>query len=227
MISKINLLKTLQISDSAFPSGSFAFSGGLEALTKDRENFVAQDLLFILESQIIPRWFEFDRFFLRNAYNCSGNISKLIDVDRNCHVQNTNEGLAKASRRIGRSLISVHKSMQTQFVQEFSIEAAARSRAGTWGYEPVVRGLVGFGMDIDIDMVEIGALYGALYSVISSGIRLNVVGSIKAQEIMASLIPIIEQKLLGELPTVATTSSLLADIAASRRNMLDVSLFSN
>tara|TARA_Y100001954_G_C15297999_1_gene354551 strand:+ start:149 stop:502 length:354 start_codon:yes stop_codon:yes gene_type:complete len=117
--------------------------------------------------------------------------------------------------------------MQTKFVQEFSRESAKRSRAGTWGYEPVVRGLIGFGMDIDIDMVEIGALYGALYSVLSSGIRLNVVGSIKAQEIMATLIPNIEQKLLGELPKVATTSSLLADIAASRRNMFDVSLFSN
>ena len=227
MISKINLLKTLQISDSAFPSGSFAFSGGLEALTKDLENFSSQDLLFILENQIIPRWFEFDRFFLRNAHSCSGNIKELMALDRNCHVQNTNEGLAIASRRVGRSLISVHKSMETPFVNDFSEEIAAKSKPGTWGYEPVVRGLIGFGLDIDIEMVEVGAVYGALYSVLSSGVRLNVVRSIKAQEIMASLIPTIDYKLSEELPKMATTSALLADIAVSRRSMFEVSLFSN
>jgi urease accessory protein len=227
LISKINLLKTLQISDSAFPSGSFAFSGGLEALTKDLENFSSQDLLFILENQIIPRWFEFDRFFLRNAHSCSGNIKELMALDRKCHVQNTNGGLAIASRRVGRSLISVHKSMETPFVSDFSEEIAAKSKPGTWGYEPVVRGLIGFGLDIDIEMVEVGAVYGALYSVLSSGVRLNVVGSIKAQEIMASLIPTIDYKLSEELPKMATTSALLADIAVSRRSMFEVSLFSN
>jgi urease accessory protein UreF len=82
-------------------------------------------------------------------------------------------------------------------------------------------------MDIDIEMVEVGAVYGALYSVLSSGIRLNVVGSIKAQEIMVSLIPTIDYKLSEEPPKMATTSALLADIAASRRSMFDVSLFSN
>ena len=227
MISKINLLRTLQISDSAFPSGSFAFSGGLESLTKDLENFSPQDLSFVLEKQIIPRWFEFDRFFLRNAHSCSGNMKELMALDRDCHVQNTNEGLAIASRRVGRSLISVHKSMATPFVSDFAQEIAAKSNPGTWGYEPVVRGLIGFGMDIDIEMVEVGAVYGALYSVLSSGIRLNVVGSIKAQEIMVSLIPIIDYKLSEEPPKMATTSALLADIAASRRSMFDVSLFSN
>ena len=227
MISKINLLRTLQISDSAFPSGSFAFSGGLESLTKDLENFSSQDLSFVLEKQIIPRWFEFDRFFLRNAHSCSGNMKELMALDRDCHVQNTNEGLAIASRRIGRSLISVHKSMATPFVNDFAQEIAAKSNPGTWGYEPVVRGLIGFGMAIDIEMVEVGAVYGALYSVLSSGIRLNVVGSIKAQEIMVNLIPTIDYKLSEEPPKMATTSALLADIAASRRSMFDVSLFSN
>jgi len=227
VISKINLLRTLQISDSAFPSGSFAFSGGLESLTKDLENFSSQDLSFVLEKQIIPRWFEFDRFFLRNAHSCSGNMKELMALDRDCHVQNTNEGLAIASRRIGRSLISVHKSMATPFVNDFAQEIAAKSNPGTWGYEPVVRGLIGFGMAIDIEMVEVGAVYGALYSVLSSGIRLNVVGSIKAQEIMVNLIPTIDYKLSEEPPKMATTSALLADIAASRRSMFDVSLFSN
>ena len=93
MDTSSELIKIFQLSDSAFPSGAFAFSGGLESLTRERETFSIEDLVFVLKEQIIPRWFDFDRVFLRDAHNCMGDIGKLVDVDKSCHLQNTNASL--------------------------------------------------------------------------------------------------------------------------------------
>ena len=43
-MAQMSLLRLLQISDSSFPSGAFAFSNGLETLHKENEKFDAGSL---------------------------------------------------------------------------------------------------------------------------------------------------------------------------------------
>lgn len=227
METNSELIKIFQLSDSAFPSGAFAFSGGLESLTREWETFSVEDLVFVLKEQVIPRWFDFDRVFVRDAYDCRENIEKVVDVDKSCHLQNTNASLARASRRIGRSLLSVHSKMGTPGASALSNALPNLGEAGICGYEPVVRGFVGSALKIELRLLEAGSAYGALFSVLSSAIRLNVVGSIQAQQIMTNLSSVVAEKLSTETPKVATNNTLLMDIAASRQNLHDVSLFSN
>ena len=91
----------------------------------------------------------------------------------------------------------------------------------------LLRGFVGSALQIELRLLEAGSAYGALFSVLSSAIRLNVVGSIQAQQIMTNLSSVLAEKLSTETPKVATNNTLLMDIAASRQNLHDMSLFSN
>ena len=104
-MAQMSLLRLLQISDSSFPSGAFAFSNGLETLHKENENFDAGSLYKLLVQQIVPRWCDFDRYFIVSAYEASSDIAKLFQLDWKCHTQNTNAALADSSRRMGRPFL--------------------------------------------------------------------------------------------------------------------------
>ena len=55
-----SLLGALQFADSFFPSGSIAFSWGLETLRTDGEVVSAEQVAQFLEGQLVHRWSTFD-----------------------------------------------------------------------------------------------------------------------------------------------------------------------
>ena len=61
------LLLALQHGDSAFPSGGFAFSWGLEELVRDGWVGTADDLSGFLHDLLANRWQGFDRTAVRRA----------------------------------------------------------------------------------------------------------------------------------------------------------------
>ncbi len=226
-MKRASLLKLLQISDNTFPSGSFAFSNGLETLCKDtniKSEYLLNDILF---DQIVSRWFEFDRYFIEKAFKCHGAVLKLEELDNECHVQNTNDALAMASRRIGRSLITVHKKLETKSVGEFSKAISQRIINDEAGYEPVVKGMVGYGLNLSIEETETGALYGVVSSFLSAAVRMNLVGALQAQKLLADAVQNLSKLLEAPRPIIASTSALLGEIASSRHKNLEISLFSN
>lgn len=225
--SNASLIRLLQISDSAFPSGSFAFSNGLETLHKELHILDKLTLIEILNEQLLPRWLEFDRFFIRSAINCGDDITKLVNLDSECHLQNTNAALAESSRRIGRSLLTVHKKMATAGAEKFWNACSTSILNNEAGYQPVVIGLVASGLDLSEQEAEIGALYGAISTFFSSAIRLNLIGAIEAQRLIAKEIPNLDARLQSSLCSYPYSSALLSEIAASRHQYLELSLFSN
>ena len=62
------LLAALHIADSAFPSGGFAFSWGLEGLAADGLLQTSQDAEDAMEQHLLHRWNRMDRILLRDAF---------------------------------------------------------------------------------------------------------------------------------------------------------------
>ena len=140
-----SLLRLLQTFDSAFPSGAFAFSNGLEVLNQEIKLLEKIDLKDILLEQFLSRWFEFDRYFIRKAFEADGKIADLLELDKKCHIQNSNAALAASSRRIGRSLLSVHIKIGTAGAIDFWDSSSKLILNEQRGYQPIVIGLVGWG----------------------------------------------------------------------------------
>ena len=221
------LLRLLQISDSSFPSGAFAFSNGLETLHKENEKFDAGSLYKLLVQQIVPRWCDFDRYFIVSAYEANRDTAKLVDLDWKCHTQNTNAALADSSRRMGRSLLTVHRKINTTGVDEFWQKSSKLILNDERGYQPVVLGLVGRGLELSKQEVETSALYGTISSFFSAAIRLNIIGAIEAQRLISCVITELGEVLLKGPPTFPSSNALLSEIAVSRHRDSELSLFSN
>ncbi|MEM6677763.1 MAG: urease accessory UreF family protein [Pseudomonadota bacterium] len=211
-----SLLRMLQTGDSAFPSGAFAFSNGLETLLAEGVVPERMGLAAVLMEQIAPRWLSFDRAFVHAAMAADD----VPAVDRDCHLRQSVPELAAASQRMGRALLTSHARIGTLGIDGY----LALSRETAPGHAPVVQGLVGRGLGLGVEEAEAAAFHGLLSGFAASAVRLGKLGALNAQRLVAEAItrfaPAFETP-----PEPPSAFSPLADIAAQRRDPAAVNLF--
>lgn len=216
----VALLTLLQITDTSFPSGAFAFSGGLETLVHEGRVRGARPLHGFLTGEILPRWAHFDRVFLRAAFDAAPQTIPDIDVD--CETRNTIASLAEASRRQGRATLSSHARLGTPGAEAY----LARVRAGAVpGHASVVQAIIGRGLDLPVAMVEAGALHALATATVSAAVRLGTVGALQGQQVLAACRPALLALLAEDLPDEPFTFAPRADIAAMRHSLNPIRLF--
>lgn len=231
MADPLALLRLLQVSDSGFPSGAFAFSSGLEAL--DRDGFVsgAGDVAALLSGHIVPRWLGFDRVFLARAHGCAGDPEATRAVDLECHRFNTVERLADASRRVGRALLMVHARMGTPGAAAYRAALAAPPEgAGPAPHPPlahdcVVQGLLAPGLGLSLEEAEAGALHAMVMAFLTAAVRLGRLGAIEAQIVLRAAGPAMAAGLARPAPHLPGSFAPFSDIAALRRSPGQAALF--
>ncbi|TVR46279.1 MAG: urease accessory protein UreF [Rhodobacteraceae bacterium] len=219
------LIRLLQVSDTAFPSGAFAFSSGLETLFNEGRVTKPEGVQAVLAEQILPRWASFDRVFLHAAHAAAGDLSKLSEIDARCHLQSSSDRLAHASRRIGRSLLSVHARIGTPGAAAYRSHADQPDLREARSYEPVMQGLIGAGLGLNVTQCELGAVHSTCMAFVSAAVRLGRLGAIEAQGLLAATAPRILATLEQPVPQLAGAFSPFAEIAALRRNTTQAVLF--
>ncbi|MCH8466843.1 MAG: urease accessory protein UreF [Roseinatronobacter sp.] len=221
----LSLIRLLHVSDSAFPSGAFAFSSGLETLVNEGRITDAASIHDVLTGQILPRWASFDRPFLHAAHMAAGDIARLKEIDARCHLQNSADRLAEAARRIGRSILSVHARIATPGAAEYRAAIDTPQMRDMAGHEPVVQGLVGAGLGLSLAQTELSALHSTTLAFISAAVRLGRLGAIEAQGVLSSAATQMAEILDAPAPKRAGAFSPFAEIAALRRSTAHASLF--
>ncbi|MEM7744758.1 MAG: urease accessory UreF family protein [Pseudomonadota bacterium] len=216
MTRTATLLRLLQTGDSAFPSGAFAFSNGLETLVAEGVVPERMQLSSVLLDQIAPRWIDFDRYFVRAAVL----VEDIADTDRECDLRQTVPELCAASQRMGRALLTSHARIGTAGAAEY----LGRPRAEAPAHAPVVQGLVGRALDLTPEEAEAGAFHGLLAGFSAAAVRLGKIGAISAQELVAQAIS--HHAVAFETPPETPSAfAPIADIAAQRRDATAVNLF--
>ncbi|MEL6997520.1 MAG: urease accessory UreF family protein [Pseudomonadota bacterium] len=216
MTRTATLLRLMQTADSAFPSGAFAFSNGLETLAAEGVVPDRIPLATVLLDQIAPRWIEFDRYFVRAAVLAED----IAAIDRDCDLRQTVPELCAASQRMGRALLTSHARIGTAGAAAY----LARPRVEAPAHAPVVQGLVGRVLELTPEEAEAGAFHGLLAGFSAAAVRLGKIGAISAQELVAQAIahhaPAFETA-----PEAPSAFAPIADIAAQRRDAAAVNLF--
>lgn len=209
----LTLLRLLQVSDSSFPSGGFAFSNGLETLANEGALGGDADVEGFLRDQLLARWASFDRWFLRRALEAGDDIGALGALDWQCEAQTSVACLAAASRRMGRAVLSSHRRIGTPFAGAY---LAALREDAVPGHLPVVQGLVAAALGLPPPVAEVSAAYQMVTGALSAAVRLGRLGALQAQATQTALAPDICRLIAAPLPALPHAFSPLADIAALR-----------
>ncbi|MEJ8570060.1 urease accessory protein UreF [Microbaculum marinum] len=220
------LLLVLQHADSAFPSGGFAFSQGLEGYAALAGRPELAGLESFLRTQIRLRWASADRIALIRAHRTGGDLEAISEIDAEIEAVTLPEPLRSGSRRNGAAFLATHARLGVAAATAYR----ARIRQGRGhGHLLAMQGLVW--STLGVGEAEAAAVSGYQFAaaMIQAAVRLGLTGAIDAQRVLAELRPEIAAAVERPVPRDADIESYtpLADIAAMRHARQESRLFAN
>src|ERR1700675_2818024 len=97
----LSILRAIWQADGAFPSGSFAFSYGIEGVVALRPDLDQAGLAELAATIIRQRWQTCDRIALVKAFRAAGDLDAVADIDRNVEASTFGSTMRDGSRRNG------------------------------------------------------------------------------------------------------------------------------
>lgn len=176
-----------QIADTAFPVGGFAHSGGLESARQAGEVPGPEALRdFVLAAIGQARFGTLP--FIQGAHQ---GVEPVTDLDALCDAFLVNHVANRASRALGRGLLYV---AGTSFGNA-DLEALARDwqASDSPQHYGVVFGAVSRRLSLPLEKALRLALFVIVRDLVSSAVRLNVLGPLRAQTLLFELGPSIDR----------------------------------
>ncbi|HTW72307.1 MAG TPA: urease accessory UreF family protein [Acetobacteraceae bacterium] len=222
----LNLLHAIWQADSAFPSGAFAFSGGLEGLTALGLPISAQTLADLMRNLLLHRWASADRVALARAYRAGGDIDRIAAADDALDSAILVAPLREGSRRNGASMLAAHARIGHPAAQRLQ---HARVQGAVHGHLPVMQGAIFHALGMTEAAATATAGYATIAALATASVRLGRVGAIEAQSAIAATLPLLAH-LAGDPPSEDAPIEgflPLLDLAAARHAHASVRLFAN
>jgi urease accessory protein len=202
----------LQLADSAFPTGGFAHSVGLEAAAQLGEVRTVAEVRAFTEQALWQAGLGGLPFVLA-AHNADDDGAELAAMDARCHAFLSSHVANRASRTQGRAFASTAARVFSSPVLA-RLDGAIRRRE-LHGHHAVVYGAALAALGVDAREAQRLYLHGSLRGVTSASVRLGLVGPHDAQRLQRDLAPFAEAVL-------ARCASLSIDDAAQPAPLLDL-----
>jgi len=220
------LLAALWQADTAFPSGGFAFSNGVEGVAALSDGLDARGLAALVAVHLRHRWATADRVALVRAHRAADDLDRLAAIDAALEAAVLVEALRTGSRRQGAALAAAHARLRTPGAAELR-DAVRAGRLG--GHLAVVQGALWRACGLDEATAVAVSAYLAVQGLASVAVRLGGVGAIEAQGVVAAALQ--EAATLAAAPVedadeIAGFTPFL-DVAAALHASADVRLFAN
>lgn len=222
----LNLLQTLQQADSAFPSGSFAFSNGLEGLASLGARLDGAGLTGLFAAILRHRWAPCDRVAVAQAWRAGARHGDLGRIDREVEAATFPQSLREGSCRNGAALLVAHARLQTPGAAELRLAVAGGTLLG---HLAVLQGALWRGAGLDEDAAVQVSGYTALSGLAAAAVRLGCLGALAAQAALRDSLPLLAalaatpvregEPLGGALPWL--------DIACAHQSDAPLRLFAN
>jgi len=192
-------INILQLSDSFFPTGLYATSNGLEALSQVKKlkgKDIAEFIATYLQHVIGPS----DCTALGNAYqSCEKrDTTSLLHTDESLYYIKLIEETRTASVRSGNQLLKCvstfakNKKMLTKY-------QTAISSGNATGVYPVSFGVVSESLNIEKKKAGLIFLYGFAVSIVGAALRLGILQHFEGQKVIHDLRPVILQSVLENI----------------------------
>ncbi|XP_077998765.1 uncharacterized protein LOC144451735 [Glandiceps talaboti] len=220
-----DLINILQLADSAFPTGSFSYSQGLEASFQQghingKRSF--QDFVMCT----LENAGSFSLPFVRTAHEKSNNIDEICRLDEFCDACLNNHIEKRASIRQGNALIVTSSQAFADDRFHYFKEAIEDERLR--GHYVVMFGCTCAYLNINQKASLEIFMFGVLRTIMSSAVRLGTIGSLEGQRMQfewQKLIPDIISRNIEKSPEDACLSFPLVDMIENTHDTLFSRLF--
>ena len=223
LFDRSQALALLQLGDSAYPAGGFAFSWGIEGLAADGMLADRAELDGVIADQLARRWATMDRILLRQAYQAPDRDS-IAAVDRLAEAGTPSAEMRDGSRRAGRALLGVWVKLAGPLSTAYRDRVSADPRLG---HLAIVQAVVGRDAGFSLDAAELVSGWTLVTGLVSAAVRLGIIGHIEAQHSQAAARGLLAE-LLGDTPdadALPASFTPFIDIAVSRGPLRHVRMF--
>jgi urease accessory protein len=222
----LSVLQTIWQADGTFPSGSFAFSYGVEGVVALRSKLDASALAELAATVIRQRWQTCDRVALVRAFRAADDLHTIAAIDLDVEASTFGSTLREGSRRNGGSFLASHARLGDGVA--LKLREAVRSGA-CLGHIAVMQGAVWQAMGLDEKLAQLASAYGVASGVTAAAVRLGAIGALDGQKILRGCLPLIDTLVARPVPDDAGLSSFVPflEIAAARHARADLRLFAN
>jgi urease accessory protein len=219
------LLTILQHADSAFPSGGFAFSNGIEGLAGMNASLNRSGLYRIVIMSLRHRWATSDRVAVAITHRGHGNLDGVTEIDHAVEAATLAEPLRSGSRRNGNALLAAHMRLATPGAAELR---SLIQDGKTYGHLAVVQGFVWCACGISEANAVTVSGYATASGLIAAAVRLGRIGAVEAQAVLADVLAAIPD-LCPPMPDDAEIESFMpwVDAAAARHARAHLRLFAS
>lgn len=228
MIDTFNLFTALQWADTAFPSGRYTLSHGLEGL-------VAAGIVGKRDLETLQRVAaEMVRYSLAPvdlaAHFCTwkaATVEEILKVDAAVTAARPTLSQRKGSVRVGKQMLIMASNLgvEDQLLGAYHSEVVAKRADGN---QAVAAALVHRGLGQTVRSAAVVEAFGYVASLSSAAIRLQVTDYIGAQQLTARLEPVVEEAIdIAEQTPVEHIGACtpIADIAAACHETAAARLF--
>ena len=187
--SSLRFLALLQLCDSGFPTGAYAFSSGLETYTQQGLMPTIATLQAWMEALLHHTVHGSHLLPIALAYRATagGDWEQLERLDQHLtamkHAHELREMSVKTGRRWLHLATQVWPGPEVERLHELSRQHKVA------GHQALVLGVIGYQLGYEERIIVEGAGYQWLNSVISAALRLLPIGQLAGQQLLTALLP--------------------------------------
>jgi urease accessory protein len=221
----IDLLTALQHADSSFPSGSFAFSNGIEGLLAMKAPLDRRGLQDVVTLFLHHRWATSDRIAVVLTHRANDAFDRVADIDRVVEAATLSEPLRTGSKRNGNALLAAHVRLATPGTRQLQILIESGE---VHGHLCVVQGFVWRASGLGEAAAVAISGYSTAAGLIAAAVRLGCLGAVEAQSVLAAVLATVAELSTPIAPTAEIESFMpWVDAAASRHARAYLRLFAS
>ena len=226
-MNTLSLLKGLRFVDSFFPSGGYAFSGGLEAAVQGGAVRDAEELSRYVVESLTTGMGEREAVAVGMAHEAyvSGVLETAFNADRELEAMKLGRESRTASRQMGRQVMRLAADQRARqpLIEEY---LAAVDAERTPGHLAVTVGLTLAAAGWSKEDTIAAFLYQAATGFVAAAMKLLPIGQREGQRLLECWLGVIEPiSLKAAHQQVLQSWSPIQDIYAMRHNRLESRLF--